>query len=283
MNNSIFSRRVSVGIVLYKNDTSEIENLLKCLLYTDTSLIIIVIDNSPFKSDVSFNDKHELEYHHLPHNPGFGTAHNIGFKRSIELGCDYHFIINPDVYFTFDLVNTMVYYMEKRLTIGVMMPELINIDGSIQFLPKKLPYPWEVLLRSMIGLFPGLKSNFSRFLDNYELRNVPRNRVYRAPLISGAFCLYRLKVVQEIGLFDERFFMYFEDWDLSRRINSRYLAVYNPQNKVIHRHEAGSRGNLGLFKIFIKSMFLYFFKWGWIFDEDRNIQNKTLNTSIDND
>ena len=68
--------------------------------------------------------------------------------------------------------------------------------------------------------------------------------------------------------------MYFEDWDLSRRMHQYYKTVYFPKVSVYHEYESGANKNKKLFMIFIKSGIYYFNKWGWIFDKERIIINK---------
>ena len=79
-----------------------------------------------------------------------------------------------------------------------------------------------------------------------------------------------------VGIFDDKFFMYFEDWDLSRRMHLHYKTLYYPIVSVYHGYDSGANKNLKLFKIFIKSAIHYFNKWGWFFDSQRNKVNKAV-------
>ena len=81
----------------------------------------------------------------------------------------------------------------------------------------------------------------------------------------------------EVGVYDDCFFMYFEDWDISRRMNRRYKTVYFPKASIFHDYESGANHNRRLLKIFIKSAIYYFNKWGWFFDKERKrINDLTL-------
>ena len=68
--------------------------------------------------------------------------------------------------------------------------------------------------------------------------------------------------------------MYFEDWDLSRRMHRHYKTLYFPKVSVYQGYDSGANKNLKLFKIFIKSAMHYFNKWGWFFDKERESMNK---------
>jgi hypothetical protein len=211
-----------------------------------------------------------VQYIHNPSNPGFGAAHNIAILKALEMGSKYHFIVNPDIYFKGDVISPMVSYMELDPEIGMMMPQILNLDGSLQNLPKLFPSPFSILLRKIkkpIGFY-------NKFIEKYELRFVDEDKIYNAPILSGCFTLLNLKAIQEIGMYDDKFFMYFEDWDLSRRMHRKYKTIYFPKVSIYHGYESGANKSSKLFKIFVNSAIIYFNKWGWFFDKERKILNK---------
>jgi GT2 family glycosyltransferase len=79
----------------------------------------------------------------------------------------------------------------------------------------------------------------------------------------------KTKIFKEIGLFDERFFMYLEDTDLCRRIGEKYETIYYPEATVYHEYSKESYRNIKLLKIHIDSARKYFDKWGWFSDKNR--------------
>ena len=83
-----------------------------------------------------------------------------------------------------------------------------------------------------------------------------------------------MKVLQDIGGFDERFFMYGEDIDLSRQIHEKYATLYCPYAKVIHAHAAASYHSWKMLMVHIVNVSRYFNKWGWFFDPARKAINK---------
>jgi len=83
-------------------------------------------------------------------------------------------------------------------------------------------------------------------------------------------------------MFDERFFMYPEDIDLTRRIHRKYRTVFYPEVSVVHQHAQGSYSNVKLLFIHIRNMVRYFNKWGWFFDKERReINNEILKQRVD--
>lgn len=263
---------VNLSIVTYNTNLEDLEKLIKSFrTFIRTKYKIFIIDNSKSNSLEGFCKEFDfIEYIHNPSNPGFGAAHNIAIQESINEGSKYHFIVNPDIYFSEDVISPMVKFMKDNPNVGMLMPQILNEDGSIQNLPKLLPSPFSILLRKL------KKPNFlyKSFIEKYELRNVPNDQVYEAPILSGCFTLLNLGAIKEIGSYDDRFFMYFEDWDLSRRMNQKYKTIYFPKVSVYHGYESGANKSKKLFKIFLQSAIYYFNKWGWFFDSERNKVNK---------
>lgn len=261
---------VSASIVLYNNEISEIQELIVSL---EKISLLFIMDNSP-KNDLSIlEEKSNVIYIHNPSNPGFGSAHNIAIQKAINQGIDYHFIVNPDIYMKEDVISLMVDYARNNPDVGMIMPRILNFDGSVQNLPKLLPSPYSVLMRK----FKRPKSIYNNFINKYELRFVQKDIVYNAPVLSGCFTLLNLEAIKKVGSYDDKFFMYFEDWDLSRRVHVHYKTIYFPLASVYHGYESGANKSKRLFKIFVNSAITYFNKWGWFFDlERRKVNDKAL-------
>ncbi|MEJ7556715.1 MAG: glycosyltransferase family 2 protein [Pedobacter sp.] len=263
--------KISISIVTYNISVDDFEKVYRSLYKTSTRWTLYVIDNSP-KNDLyeSIKDDKRVVYVHNPSNPGFGAAHNIALELATASGAEYHFIVNPDIYFYEDVITPMIEYMESHSDVGMLMPQILNTDGSVQYLPKLLPSPFWIFrrkLRTKINLYGG-------FLSKYELRSVSNSKIYNTPILSGCFTLLNLEAVKKVGTYDDRFFMYFEDFDLSRRIHKEYKTLYFPKVSVYHNYEGGANKSLKLFTIFIASAVKYFNKWGWLFDKQRKSMNK---------
>jgi GT2 family glycosyltransferase len=267
---------LTASIVLYNNDVDVINNNLHCLVNYGINKIYL-IDNSPVDELRILSSESRIEYIHNPLNPGFGAAHNLAIKIALAQGSKYHFIINPDIYFEEDVVFPMVNYMNDDDSIGMMMPQILNLDGTIQNLPKLLPSPLSILFRKI----KRPRVYYSKFIEKYELRNIPKQHVINVPILSGCFTLLNLKAIEKIGMYDDNYFMYFEDWDLSRRMHQKYKTIYYPLVSVYHGYESGANKSFKLFKIFIKSALTYFNKWGWFIDNERTKMNKRALSQFD--
>ena len=122
---------------------------------------------------------------------------------------------------------------------------------------------------------------FKGFLDKinetYELRFTGYDKIMDIPYLSGCFMFLRTKVLEKVGLFDERFFMYFEDLDITRRINLCSRTIFYPESVIYHNYEKGSYKSLKLLMYHLLYTLKYFNKWGYFFDRSRReINAKTL-------
>lgn len=260
------------SIVLYNNNVSILRDTISSVLNTDLNMVLYLVDNSPKDDLKKVVTDHRIQYHHNPTNPGFGAAHNYAIQKAIEIDSKFHFIINPDVHFGKDVIPSMIHYMKSDPSVGMMMPEILNLDGTIQTLPKLLPNPWSIVLRKL----KRPKAVYEKFIDRYELRQAPSKMVYNVPVLSGCFTLLNLEAIVKVDMYDDRFFMYFEDWDLSRRMHQKYKTIYYPLVSVYHGYASEANKSTKIFMIFIKSAVRYFNKWGWFFDTDRNEINKKI-------
>ena len=99
--------------------------------------------------------------------------------------------------------------------------------------------------------------------------------------LTGCFLFFKTKALKCAGLFDERFFMYFEDIDICRRISATYQTIYFPITQVTHRSNQEHRRSMKLFFYSIISTIKYFNKWGY-FDKKRKVINESLCKKIIN-
>jgi len=149
--------------------------------------------------------------------------------------------------------------MIENPLIGHLMPRITNQEGELQYMCKTLPSPVDLFLRSFA------KSLISESRDQkYHLKMLDYTKDIEAPYLSGCFMILRVEALKEIGLFDERFFMYPEDIDLTRRMTLKHKTVYFPNVSVIHRHEKASFKSMKMKLIHMKNMIKYFNKFNEI-------------------
>jgi hypothetical protein len=237
------------------------------------SLRLYIVDNSPDDSAREQLSAGDCDvYIHRPDNPGFGRAHNLAIRQAQIDGSDYHLVVNADVRFTSDVLAPMLAYMEEHPEVGQMMPLVHYPDGRVQRLCKLVPTPADLFLRRFSSSNRREASN-----RRFELHDSGYNKIMFVPYLSGCFMLLRQSALQTVGLFDERFFMYPEDIDLTRRVAERYETLFFPNVCIVHEHGAASRRSLRMMIIHVANLFRYFNKWGWVCDPIRDrLNQKTL-------
>lgn len=261
--------KISGCVVLYRHTENQLKDLFQAIANSDVKIDFVVVDNSPDNSIESFVRSYGFAYRHNPANPGFGSSHNLGF--SIAGDSDYHFILNPDVYFGVDVISGLASYLAEHTDVMLVSPKILYPDGSLQRLSKLLPNPLNLFARRF---FPPL----SRYLDyNFELQWFDYGIEADIPYLSGCFMAIRASAFAELSGFDERFFMYLEDTDLCRRLLGLGRLVFNPRYTIVHVFEKASYRNPKLLRAHIVSAIYYFRKWGWVFDSGRRrINAQTL-------
>ncbi|MGB1345150.1 MAG: glycosyltransferase family 2 protein [Amylibacter sp.] len=266
---------LAVSIVLYKTNIETLRRCLDCLISSNYLKKVFIIDNSfepsCSKSDLTSYQNVEFELIHRPDNPGYGRAHNIAIMSDCLV--DFHLVINADVYFTNGVLDNLCNYMYENQEVGQLMPLVRYPNGDNQYLCKLVPSP--------LDLIKNYLSNYRFFFKikkNFRLKNCAYDKVYFIPYLSGCFMLLRKSIVKKIGGFDERFFLYPEDVDLTRRMAIVSETVCNPHYEIYHEHGAHTTKSLKIFLIHSYNMILYFNKWGWINDKSRQVLNKkTIN------
>jgi GT2 family glycosyltransferase len=266
--------KINASIVLYHNKIEQLQKAINSFLNTDLDVKLYLVDNSS-NDDLKEleNIDSRIEYIFNNANFGYGSAHNIAIRKSIEDDIPYHIVLNPDIYFQNDVLEKLFNYMEEDKNIGNIIPQVRYPDGEIQHLCKLLPTSIDLILRRFIPS----KSWKEKRNEIYELRFSEYNKTMNIPSLSGCFMFLRTSVLKEVGLFDENIFMYLEDTDLNRRIHSKYKTIFYPEVEIIHEYAKESYVNKKLLVYHIKSAIYYFNKWGWVFDKERDeINTKCL-------
>lgn len=274
--------KVSASIVIYKSNPEMLRKAIDSYLNATSTLDakLYLIDNSPCDKARYFADNHRIHYFFNNKNIGFGAGHNIALKKSIADGSYYHIVLNPDVYFEVTAIKTLFEFMEANHNVGLCMPKVLYPDGRLQPLCKLLPSPRILIFRRFLFFLHKLLDKQNYY---YELQFTGYNKIMDVPFLSGCFMFLRTEVLEHVGLFDERIFLYTEDVDLSRRIHKQYRTVFYPDVTIYHYHQRGSYKSTTLLMHNIHSAIKYFNKWGWLFDKERDLINRNALVRIHNE
>lgn len=266
---------ITAAIVLYKNAPGDVEMTIRCFLNTDLNVRLALVDNSPDDrlSMLRKIDADRISYLHVGKNIGFGAGHNNAFHL-LKRDAPYHLILNPDITFRAGSIEELVRFMREDEAVGCVVPRVVYPDGRLQYACRLLPSPVDFGVRWLSSVFGLLRNYEARRNEIYELRCSGYQKQMNVPFVSGCFMLFRSSVLAEIGGFDERFFLYVEDVDLSRRVHRKYKTIYYPQAEVVHVYGRAAHRNLRAFYYFIRSSIRYFNKWGWFWDRERRMVNE---------
>ncbi|MBQ5387863.1 MAG: glycosyltransferase family 2 protein [Paludibacteraceae bacterium] len=259
---------LNVSIVLYNPEWKQVVELTTVLLQCKEVRTVYWIDNSPNKTETLPFVSDKIYYIYNNRNIGYGAAHNIAIRESIYDNIPFHLVINPDIVLNQDTLPCLLSFIRQHAEVGMVMPKIISPMGELQYLCKLLPSPLDVFGRRFLPKSWMKKRNY-----RYELRESGYDKMMNVPYLSGCFMLMRTEAVRKARLFDERFFMYPEDMDLTRRIHREYLTVYFPHTTAIHHHAKASYHSMKMLWIHIINMCRYFNKWGWIVDNERDEMN----------
>lgn len=263
----------TVSLVTYKHRLSDIRALVDGVLRSSCP-IFYIIDNSCddlFAGEIAALHEKRIKYIPLK-NPGFGAGHNAGISAALAAGTSLHMIINPDISFEDGVLEKTADFMQANPDIGLLMPETLSPDGTLQYNCKLVPTPLDLIFKRFL---PGFLKR--RRMHRFTMQDYDHSMILDVPYLCGCFFAVSSGALKKCGLFDERFFMYPEDIDLTRRIFSAgYRTVYYPEVSVIHAHQRESYKNIRMLWIHIVNMIRYFNKWGWIFDAERKRINKKV-------
>ncbi|MBO4692830.1 MAG: glycosyltransferase [Clostridia bacterium] len=184
----------------------------------------------------------------LKKNIGFGAAHN---KVLNVIKSRYHFVINPDITVNYDVFADMVDFFEKNPDAVMLSPCILNTDKTVQQLPKSVP--------DFKKLFLGRLSKKIR--SEYVWADREITEPCEIDFSSGCFFSIKSEEFKKLAGFDERYFMYLEDADLTLRAKNLGKVLFLPSVKVTHIWGRGSHKDLRLLFIHIASCFKFLIKW----------------------
>ena len=272
---------LTVSVVTYWPDQPLLERCLATLALaiaaarsdeTIDNVVVALIDNSEDRDIAQAviklghacfqNSDVRVTYLHGHANVGYGAAHNLVLHGT---GADYQLVQNPDVELAADALTNAVRWLEAHSDIGAVVPAVVNSDGTPEFLCKRYPAVLDLVLRGFAPAF--LRAQFRNRLARYELRDRidPRSDapILGIPALSGSCMLVRRSAIDATGGFDPKFFLYFEDYDWSVRLNKITQTAYLPSMRVVHHGGRAARKGLRHIGWFAKSAVRFYNKNGW--------------------
>ncbi len=249
------NKTVTGCIVTYNNIATidkAVSSLLKC---TAADFRLFIVDNGSTDGTPEHIEKNypEVTVIRSGGNIGFGAGHNFIMDR---LDSDYHVIINPDISVRDDVISKLASYLDENPDVGLVSPEIRFPDGRLQILGKKNP-----CLRYLAASRLRGSGEPGETLREYAMLDEDYSKPFEIENATGCFVFIRTELFKKLGGFDKRYFMYFEDCDLSREVNRISKVIYYPGATVYHEWGRESKRNFKLTLIHLTSMMKYFMKW----------------------
>lgn len=198
-------------------------------------------------------------------NVGYPTANNQGL-HALSVDADnpsdrprFCLLLNPDTEVPAVAFSFLVDYLDANPEVAVAGPKLVMLDGDLDLACRRaFPSP-KVSAYHMLGL-SRLFPNSPRFA-RYNMTYLPADQIAEVDSVVGAFMMVRVEAVSQVGLMDERFWMYGEDLDWAKRMKDvGWKVVYNPEVTVLHVKRASSRHSQRAQIEFYRAMLIFYYK-----------------------
>jgi len=273
---------LSISVVCYHNSLDELQQLIRSsldaiahakALLPLAKIPFILIDNSDdsanpacIPSDVLAEfkaqaDSLEVELRLIRGhgNVGYGRGHNLALK---PLESRFHLLLNPDITLNEDCISEGLKYLLNEPSAVMASPHATNATGEKQHLCKRYPSVATLFVR---GFLPnGWKTQFAARLGRYEMRELSETApTAPIPIASGCFMLCTSEALLAVGGFDERYFLYFEDFDLSLRLGELGQIAYVPAMKICHGGGYAAKKGIRHIAMFARSGIRFFNTHGW--------------------
>ena len=234
--------KLSIIIVNYNTDDLTIQAVDSVIKFvSNVSYEIIVIDNnSPIKTklDSLLRGKPNTTFYQLETNIGFGRANNYAYSKSKG---EYIFLLNSDAYLMDDSLEKMISFMDKdkNQKIACLGGTLYDNEGNLNRAYGNFYTKQNILSDFKLSKDDRIKDGVVNFSISKEV-----------DYIIGAAVLIRNSVIQKLGLFSKKYFMYYEDMDLAFRYKKNgFFSVVNPSFKFVHiGGQSGYQNSLESFK-----------------------------------
>ncbi len=267
---------LSIIILNYKskNLTREcVKRVLGLGLQIDYEVIVVDNGSGDGVGDMlreKFGDL--VEFVQLPRNIGMGAGNNAGIKKASG---KYIMILNPDGIVCDRAIETLISFLESNPKAGLVAPKILNPDGTHQRSVHRFPkFCMPFYRRTLLGK----TKHGKEYLKKYTASGISQSNPVRVDWVFGPAFIIPGDLMKSMGGYDERYFLFFEDTDLCRKVwDFGYEVWYVPDAKVVHLPHRLSGHHLGIFSIrkkatwhHIVSWLKYFWKW-----RDANKESKS--------
>jgi len=259
------------SIVVYNLVFEEVSECIDSFLKNGGSSIVVIDSKSPnqdsfLKLKTAYQNNSAVHFIAMDKNYGFGTGHNRGFEylKNNNLLQEFHSILNPDLIIQENAIKNATEFLQSDKSIAILSPMIQSLNGDIQYLNKEFPNIFDMFIRRFLPKFILNLKYFTNRYNKYTRMHIGYDKICQVPFASGACLFMRSEIFEKLKGFDEKFFLYMEDADFSKRAWEFGTVVYNPNIKVYHHWRRESAKSLKMTLVMIKSMVTYFNKHKWL-------------------
>lgn len=260
------ARELVLMLVAYHPDEEEVDQLQRCLatLPAHIGYALVVNDHRPGEpvdrlalgADCFLANRD---------NPGYGRSVNRLFRRLLDCAGSappYIGVLNTDLSWVDGTFSKLLSWLQAHPGVSLAVPQIVDPDGAVQQLCKRNPTLLGLMSRRFIP--EGIKPGWLKIYDqNYVMGDQNYCHVFDVPYLSGCCMLVRSDPFASVGGFDDRYFLYLEDADLTRMLSRQGRCVHLPIASVVHAWGRGNYRSLRLVIVNLISAWHYFRKWGW--------------------
>jgi hypothetical protein len=225
---------------------------------TLSSWSLAIVDNGENSASLNAFESENISIIKNRHNVGYGAAHN---QTIIDSKSEFHLILNPDVIMDPDCVSETIDFLTNNPDVVLAGPHGIKPDGLKAYLCKRYPSLLVLIVRGLGQEWA--HALFQHKLAQYEYRDLSDSAPSNVELLSGCCMFARTQALKDVGGFDVHFFLYFEDFDLSLRMQKAGRVVFLPTANIVHLGGNSAAKGWHHIKIFAQSAIHFFQKHGW--------------------
>ncbi|MGQ9631096.1 MAG: glycosyltransferase family 2 protein [bacterium] len=250
---------ISISIVTH-NSISYLPGCLNSIFSSEIKDIVMevfVADNKSDDGSVEFVRSEYPQVKLIVNKRRYGYSHNNNIALKEARG-KYILVMNPDVKLEKFTLSKMLNFMEENPSCGLSTCKTIGFDGELQYNCRTFPTLKTISARRL----PINSAHFKKIVDEHLMKNYDYNSVLKPDWVSGSFMFVRSEAIKDVGLMDEKFFLYFEDVDWCYRMWEKgWEVMYNPDAIIYHRvHRQSQNPFSKMALIHLKSMIYYFYK-----------------------
>jgi GT2 family glycosyltransferase len=244
---------VTASVVLFNENSETLKKTVDSFLETPLEKKLFLIDNSPTNRLEKYFKHPAIEYIFVGKNIGFGVGHNLILDK---INSEFHLILNPDVVFSSEVIPALTKILKEDPSVSFVTPKVRYPNKEIQKVCRKHPTITGLLNRR-------LKLSKKVSMSN-EYKDQDFEKRFYPDFIHGCFMLFKTIDFQNLKGFDTRYFLYFEDADICRKIDlTGKKKLYYPGVQITHQYRRGSSKSVKLFFHHLSSAVKYFLKWGF--------------------